>query len=62
MIAHAERALAGAVRPHQRMRFAAADRQIHAVEDRFAFDGNVQILDLKRFGHCQVEFSIVSRQ
>ena len=46
-----ERALAGAVRPHQRVRFAAADRQIHAVEDRFALDGHVQVVDLKRFGH-----------
>ena len=48
----AERALAGAVRAHQGVRFAAADREVHAAEDRLAFDGDVQIRDLQRFSHC----------
>ena len=34
-----QRALAGAVRPHQRMHFALADGQVDALQDRLAFDG-----------------------
>ena len=65
MITPAERALAGAVRAHQRVRFAAADRQIHAVQDRLAFDGNMQIRNLQCLSHCSVcksfQSSVISR-
>jgi hypothetical protein len=49
-----QRALARAVRPHQGVRLAAADRYIHAVEDRLALNSHVQIRDLQRFGHLKV--------
>ena len=55
----AERALAGAVGAHQRVRLAAADRQVHAAQDRLAFDGHVQVRDLQRFSHCQYSRSLV---
>ena len=40
-----QRALAGAVRPHQRVHFALADGQVDALQDRLAFDGDVQVFD-----------------
>ena len=40
-------ALAGAVRPHQRVDLALVDRQVDALEDLLAVDRGVQILDLE---------------
>ena len=42
-----ERALAGAVRPHQRVDLALVDRQVDALEDLLVLDRGVQILDLE---------------
>ena len=47
----AERALAGAVGTHQGVRFAAVDRQVHAAQNRLAFDGDVEVRNFQRFGH-----------
>ena len=44
----AERALAGAVGAHQGVHLAAADLQVHPLEDLLPFDRNVQILDDER--------------
>jgi hypothetical protein len=44
----AERALAGAVGPHQGVHLAAADLQVHPLEDLLAFDRDVKVLDDER--------------
>ena len=41
-----ERALAGAVRPHDRVDRAALDHQIDAVQDRLSFDADDEVADL----------------
>src|SRR5262245_30013109 len=41
----AERALAGAVWSHQRVRLAAFDHEVHAAEDRLTFDAGVEVFD-----------------
>ena len=48
-----ERALPGAVRPHQSMNFALTHGEIDPLEDRSLSDGNVQVSDLQRDGHGQ---------
>ena len=40
-----ERALAGAVWPHQCVDFALADGQVDTLQNRLAFDGGVQVFD-----------------
>ncbi len=47
----AEGALAGAVRTHQGVHLALAERQIHPAQDLFFPDGHVQIFDRKNFAH-----------
>ena len=51
MMTQPERALARAVGPHQRVRLAAADRQVDAAQDRLAFDGDVQVVDFQCLSH-----------
>ena len=43
-------ALAGAVRTHDGVNFAFGHLQVHALQDLFALNGNVQILDGQCFG------------
>ena len=45
-----QRALAGAVRPHQRVNLALIDGQIDALEDFFILNRDVQVLNLKHRG------------
>ena len=42
-----QRALAAAVRPHDGVRFARVDGQVHAVEDLFALHSGVEVFDFK---------------
>src|SRR5262249_33687613 len=44
-----ERALAGAVRAHDRVHFAAVHRQVDAVEDLLALDGDLEAADYEQF-------------
>ena len=50
----AQRALARAVRPHQGMDLALADRQVDPFEDLLAIDRDVQVVDLENFAHPSV--------
>src|SRR5213592_4633562 len=43
-----ERALTRAVRPHDRMHFAIANREIHALQDLVARDGDTQPFDFEQ--------------
>src|SRR5207245_877302 len=54
-----ERALARTIRPHERMSLAAADRHVHAIEDRFTPNGNVQVLNFECFYHINSRFHSV---
>src|ERR1044071_5162184 len=42
-----KRALTGAVRPHDRVHFAIANREIHALEDLISRNGDAETLDLE---------------
>ena len=52
----AQRALARAVGAHQGVDLAAADLEVHSLEDRLARHADVQIADRQRFGHASACF------
>ena len=49
-----QRALAGAVRAHQRMHLARVDCQIDAVQDLLTIDGDPQVVDQERWSLIDV--------